>query len=229
VNGENGRYEIKLVCPAIWTPQVATLVRLHPEGFRVAYPPRRVNSVYLDTFDTDSVNDNLSGSGERDKLRWRWYGTRGMLRSQLELKRKRGTAGFKELCLIETPFDLPERTWPEVFAFLRDHASERFQIWLSRVSCATVINHYEREYYVSWDGQVRLTLDTRQVVYDQRFSSRPNLRYATPLADVVVIELKADVSWARRLSEALNALPFHPYRNSKYVNGYLATSEFLRG
>jgi hypothetical protein len=227
---EGERYEIKLVCAATWLPQIHALVRLHPEGFRVAYPPRRVNSIYLDTFDADSVDENLSGVGERDKLRWRWYGTVGMTRSQLELKRKRGMAGWKELCLIGAPFDLKNRTWPEAFAFLREHASERFQVWLSRVSCATVINHYEREYYASWDGQVRLTVDTRQAAYDQRFSNRPNLRFAAPIPDdVVVIELKTDVRLARRLSEALNAFPFHPYRNSKYVNGFTVTSEFLRG
>ncbi len=225
----NERYETKIVCPAAWLPSVHAVVRLHPEGFRVAFPPRRVNSIYLDTFDADSVRENLAGVGERDKLRWRWYGADGMARSQLELKRKRGLAGWKEVCLIDAPFDLENRTWSEAFAFLRRHASDPFRVWLKRASCATLINHYEREYYVSWDRQLRLTIDTRQAVYDQRFASHPNLRYPAPAPGTVVVEIKADVRLAGRLSEAINAFPFRPDRNSKYVGGFMATSEFLRG
>jgi len=225
------RYEIKLVCPAAWLPQVHMLVRLHPEAFRVAYPLRRVNSIYFDTLDVKGVLDNLDGASERNKLRWRWYGPSWLMEnSHLELKSKRGMAGFKELCSIQASFDpRRETTWDDALAFLRQQADDRFRVWLSQVSCATILNHYEREYYVSWDGQMRLTLDTRLAVYDQRFSRRPNLRYPTPLPDTMVIELKADAALADRLSDVLNALPFRPERNSKYINGFLVTSEFLMG
>jgi hypothetical protein len=226
-----GRYEIKLTCPMAWLPHVHTLVRLHPEAFRVAYPPRRVNSVYFDTFDVEGVLDNLDGASERNKLRWRWYGPSWLVEnSHLELKSKRGMAGFKELCPIQASFDPRCRTtWDDALAFLREQADDRFRVWLSQVSCATILNHYEREYYVSWDGQMRLTLDTQLAVYDQRFSRRPNLRYPTPQPHTMVIELKADAALADRLSDVLNALPFRPERNSKYINGFLITSEFLMG
>jgi len=225
------RYEIKLVCPMAWLPQVHALVRLHPEVFRVAYPPRRVNSVYFDTLDVEGVLDNLDGASERNKLRWRWYGPSWLVEhSHLELKSKRGMAGFKELCPIQASFDpRRETTWNDALAFLRQQADDRFRVWLSQVSCATILNHYEREYYVSWDGQIRLTLDTQLMVYDQRFSRRPNLRYPTPMPNTVVIELKADAALADRLSDVLSALPFRPERNSKYINGFLVTSEFLMG
>jgi len=225
------RYEVKLVCPMAWLPQVHTLVRLHPEVFRVAYPPRRVNSVYFDTLDVEGVLDNLDGANERNKLRWRWYGPSWLVEnSHLELKSKRGSVGFKELCPIQASFDpRRETTWDDALAFLRQQADDRFQVWLSQVSCATILNHYEREYYVSWDGQIRLTLDMRLAVYDQRFSRRPNLRYPTPLPDTMVIELKADTALVDRLSDVLKTLPFRPERNSKYINGFLVTSEFLMG
>jgi VTC domain len=226
-----GRYEIKLVCPMAWLSQVHILVRLHPEAFRAAYPPRRVNSVYFDTFDVEGVLDNLDGASERNKLRWRWYGPSWLVEnSHLELKSKRGMAGFKELCPIQGSFDPRcETTWDDALAFLRQQADDRFRVWLSQVSCATILNHYEREYYASWDGQMRLTLDTQLAAYDQRFSRRPNLRYATPLPDTMVIELKADAALADRLSDVLNTLPFRPERNSKYINGFLVTSESLMG
>jgi hypothetical protein len=223
------RYEIKLVCPVDWLPQVESVVRLHPEGFRMAFPHRRVNNIYLDSWDASSVASNLSGVGERAKLRWRWYGTiLGPNAGQLELKRKRGLVGWKEVCVVAEPLDL-ECPWSHVLDVLRQRADERFQVWLSQVSSPAIINHYERSYYVSWDGQLRLTLDTRQVVYDQRFSRYPNLRYRAPLVDTLIVELKADAHLAERLSAALGVLPFRPERNSKYVNGFMATSDFLRG
>ena len=226
-----GRYEIKLVCPSVWLPQVYLLVRLHHEAFYEHFTPWRVNSVYFDTLDVEGVLDNLDGASERNKLRWRWYGPSWLVEySHLELKSKRGRVGFKELCPIQASFDpRREATWDDVLAFLRQQADDRFRVWLSQVSCATILNHYEREYYVSWDGQMRLTLDTRLAVYDQRFSRCPNLRYPTPLPDTMVIELKADAALADRLSDVLNTLPFRPERNSKYINGFLVTSESLMG
>jgi hypothetical protein len=225
-----GRYEIKLVCPAVVAPQVRALVHLHPEGFRVAYPPRWVNSVYFDSFDVEGVMDNLDGASERDKLRWRWYGPDWPIeRSHLELKRKRGMAGFKELCSIGAAFDPRQATWHEALAFLRRHADDNFRVWLSQISCATILTRYEREYYASPDGEIRLTLDTRLSTLDQRFSRRPNLNRPSPPPGTMLIELKAEASQAQRLSQVINALPFRRERNSKYVNGFLVTAEALGG
>jgi len=225
-----GRYEIKLVCPAVHMPQVRALVRLHPEGFRVTYPPRWVNSVYFDSFDVEGVLDNLDGASERDKLRWRWYGSDWLIeRSHLELKRKRGMAGFKELCPIDASFNPRQATWSDALAFLRRHATQHFRVWLSQVSCATILTRYEREYYASPDGEIRLTLDTRLSTFDQRFSRRPNLNRPSPPPGTLLIELKAGASQAQRLSQVINALPFRPERNSKYVNGFLVTAEALGG
>lgn len=225
-----GRYEIKLVCPGVYAPQVRALVRLHPEGFRVTYPARWVNSVYFDSFDVEGVMDNLDGASERDKLRWRWYGPDWLVeRSHLELKRKRGMAGFKELCPIDALFDPRQGTWTEALSFLRRHADHHFRVWLSQISCATIITRYDREYYASPDGEIRLTLDTQLSTFDQRFSRRPNLSHPSPPPGTMLIELKADASQARRLSQVITALPFRPARNSKYVNGFLVTAEALGG
>jgi hypothetical protein len=52
------RYELKLVCEAPYLAQARSWLRLHPEGFRVAFPPRMVNSLYLDTPHLNSFNAN---------------------------------------------------------------------------------------------------------------------------------------------------------------------------
>lgn len=225
-----GRYEIKLVCPGVCRPQVHALVRLHPEGFRATYPARWVNSVYFDSFDVEGVMDNLASASERNKLRWRWYGPDWLIEnSQLELKRKRGKAGLKELCPVDASFDPRQATWADALSFLRRHADDNFRVWLSQVSCATILTRYLREYYASPDGVIRLTLDTQLATFDQRFSRRPNLTRPSPPPGTMLIELKADASQAQRLSQVITALPFRPQRNSKYVNGFLATAEALSG
>jgi hypothetical protein len=56
------RYEVKMIIEDIHHPVVQSWVRTHTAGFLESYPPRRVNNVYLDTFDMDNYMDNLSAS-----------------------------------------------------------------------------------------------------------------------------------------------------------------------
>ena len=68
------RCEIKFVVPEQELPTVMAHVRSHSAGFREAFPPRRVNSIYFDTYGWSNVDDHLAGVAERCKLRLRWYG-----------------------------------------------------------------------------------------------------------------------------------------------------------
>ena len=38
------------------------------------YEKRKINSIYLDTFDLNDFNDTVDGEKQRSKLRLRWYG-----------------------------------------------------------------------------------------------------------------------------------------------------------
>ena len=48
------RFEVKFSYPTHFDSQVMVWVKAHSQGFRTAYPPRRINNVYFDTpsFDT---------------------------------------------------------------------------------------------------------------------------------------------------------------------------------
>jgi hypothetical protein len=50
------RYEFKLAGRGYSPAQARSWIMLHPEGFRVAYPSRVVNNLYLDTVDLSSFN-----------------------------------------------------------------------------------------------------------------------------------------------------------------------------
>lgn len=230
LRAEPPRYEVKIPCAPHLLPQVQTWVRLHPAHWRVAFPPRQVNNVYFDTADCRMLNENLSGAGERGKLRLRWYGPDlgTVAGARLELKYKEGAVGWKDVCPLDVTLDLASLSWAEVYRALCQAADARFGLWLAQFSYPVLINCYQRAYYVAADQSVRLTLDTGLRVYDQRYSQRPNLFRPSPLAERVVIELKAAADHASyaRLAEAVARFPLRPDRHSKYAHGMVAAPDY---
>ncbi len=216
------RYEIKMTCDELYLPNVRSWVQLHPELFSVAYPPRRVNNVYLDTPEADSLADNLDGSGQRSKLRLRWYGeTRLVTQSTFELKCKANQLGWKEYCPIPGTFDLTKISWPELLPQLRTHAVGSIAVWLTAIDWPVLINTYMREYYESIDHQIRVTIDYNLAAYEQVTSPMPNISMLSFIDRLVVVEAKSDETLHRRLSNVLTSFPLRVERNSKYVNGVL--------
>ena len=83
------RIEIKDVLnPSVLCPFEKSL-RLSDLGFRQTYPPRKINSLYFDSLNLNSLEESIEGSSERTKLRLRWYGNeRSPTPSTFEIKRK---------------------------------------------------------------------------------------------------------------------------------------------
>ena len=218
------RYELKLTCDAPYLAQARTWIRLHPEGFRTAFPPRMVNSLYLDTPALNSFNANLEGVADRQKLRLRWYGEANaqslIAHPTLELKYKRNLLGGKKQQLLDCELDW-QRPFTHLLTTIQNAADPEWQQWLTAASQPTLINRYRREYYVTVDGAIRATLDYNQVAYDQRLSARPNVNKPLVMPDFVVIELKTTPEHIERLQWAIGRFPIPRSRNSKYVNGVL--------
>jgi hypothetical protein len=218
----NLRYEIKLTCDPHWLHQARSWIRLHSEGFGVAYPPRRVNSLYLDTLALTGLNENLVGVIERQKLRLRWYGdVLTEVKPNLELKQKYNMLGNKKVYPFPCSLDLTQ-PWQDVLSVIRANVPPDWQILLQIVNQPALLNRYQREYYVTPDGAVRATLDFDQIAYDQRLSPHLNLRYPLVMPDNVVVELKADQEHLKRLEEIAGGFPIPRNRNSKYVRGLLS-------
>ena len=97
-------------------------------------------------------------------------------------------------------------------------------MWLDTHIFAILINRYRREYFVSPDGKVRVTLDARQAVYDQRPRPRPNLSRRANLPDTLVLEIKFGRSDRKLGSNMMRGIPIRVSRNSKYVIGVRAIS-----
>ena len=68
------RYERKYRIENVDISLINQIVKMHPAGFRKAYPDRSVNNIYLDTPDFETYRANVAGVSERKKYRVRWYG-----------------------------------------------------------------------------------------------------------------------------------------------------------
>jgi hypothetical protein len=219
------RYELKLECEPVSYPQIAGWIRLHSAGFREAYAPRQVNSLYLDTLSWDALNDHIEGVPERRKLRFRWYGPDlGAANGQMELKNKNERAGWKLVQPVRGRIDLQHCAWAAVQQGLIDGLrgeplSQEQLLFQEMIRAARpfVINTYLRRYYVTADGRVRLTVDENLRAYDQWMTARPNLSFRLPLPDIIIVELKSDVQHAAALADILAEFPLRVHRHSKYI------------
>lgn len=219
----NLRYELKLASDNLSPAQARTWLRLHPEGFQVAYPTREINNLYLDTFDLKNFNDNLTGLSARQKLRLRWYGVlEGSLvvNPVLELKLKENMLGEKKRQQLAMVLDMT-RPYAEILKGIRSHVDQQWRSRLLAFTRPALINRYRREYYVSPDGAVRATIDYDLISYDQRIGSRPNLDRRLPLPAQVVIEVKSAPEHYQRLQRVMGYFPIPRTRSSKYVSGVM--------
>jgi len=215
------RYEIKMECEEIQYAQVRNWVQVNNAAFREAFPPRQVNSLYFDTAGLDSFNDHIESLPERRKFRFRWYGKAlRSARGQLELKCKRERVGWKYVLPVDADLDLYSHDWYDIqqkIALGIERAPDKLFYELLRVSNPLVIIVYEREYFVSFDEAIRLTVDYNLRAYDQWLSPRPNLDFQLPLVRSMMIEFKCAVEHSKQLADIIAEFPLRANRYSKYV------------
>lgn len=217
--GDEERHEVKFAAYVIEYDRLRHWLRLHPEGFISAYPDRQVNNVYFDTFDYRAYAENLAGVSERSKVRYRWYGdSSGPAAGTLEVKQKKNHFGRKQRFAVATPPWRAGRGWREVRRELRAGLPAAGRLWLDSNPLAIMLNRYRREYYCTADGAVRVTIDTRQQVFDQRYGDVLNLERPAVMQDTLVVEFKFSRDDRQRAVAMLQGFPLRIGRHSKFMN-----------
>lgn len=184
------------------------------EGMKVHHPTRFINNIYFDTLNFESYYENVEGESERNKYRLRWYGDRfNRISPVFEVKIKKDQVNKKRsLKLPEVDF----RSFEDV-EIIYDHVLESMEEEDSTLlfhlmnKIPTLLNGYKRDYFLSADGNTRLTIDRDMFFYNCR-NSQEHL-----LNDVMVVEVK----YASGVTPNIN---FDKYelilgKNSKYVSG----------
>ncbi len=194
------------------------MLKLNPAVFSKIYHRRFINNIYLDTPHLDAYHETLAGIANRRKVRIRWYGEMtGLITNPvLEFKIKRGLTGYK----ISVP--LVSFTLGDIFSrenlklVLEDSRIPEHLVQGTDVLEPTLLNRYERGYFLSGDKKFRATIDTNLTFHDIYGYAGKQRSISTP---DTVVELKyacEDDAGAERISYRF---PFRLSRNSKYATG----------
>lgn len=214
------RYERKFHV-SVATPQEAELaVAHHPAMFREIYHQRFVNNIYLDSPGLGSYIDNVDGVAARAKVRIRWYGELfGAIDAPiLEFKIKEGCLGMKESFALQ-PFVLDSNFDVQTLQDVVDSSGlpEPIAEALKALS-PVLLNRYSRKYFLSANGNYRVTVDTDLTSYRIGRYNNSFLHRATDRHHVIV-ELKYDKEMDDDVDRISSLFPFRVTKSSKYVSG----------
>lgn len=216
---EKLRYEIKMIFDALRLDEVRSWVYSHSDAFQIPFPPRQVNNIYFDTIERDLMTEHLDGVANRAKVRFRWYEESWLTKGgQIEIKVKNSQLGYKNIHKLSEVMDISQYTWVEIVEFLQKDMPEDLKLLFNNLS-PVIINQYQREYYVSMDGLIRVTLDYDMRAFEQSFGFSPNINFEQPLRNNVIIEMKSTKINHKRIADSLAEFPLYCTQNSKYLNG----------
>jgi len=214
------RYERKFFITEISSKDIDSIVKLHPAIFSEIFHERSVNNIYFDTPDLNNYFDNIDGNMYRIKSRIRWYGrTFGVIEKPvLELKIKNGLLGRKESYSLDT-FKLDSNfNMQKIVQIIQNKNIPEFVKIGIKSSQPTLLNKYNRKYFLSADKRYRITIDTNQVFY--RIGSQNNFFLNKIKNDLnVILELKYNIDADDDVNRITEHFPFRLTKSSKYISG----------
>lgn len=221
--GLDARHEVKFAAYMVDYSALRHWLHMHPAGFVTPFAERQVNNLYFDTWDYRAYAENLAGVSRRSKVRYRWYGcVEGPAAGALEVKQKRNHFGFKQRFAVEQAPYAPGDTWAQIRASMREQLAAGGRLWLDQNPLNVMLNRYQREYFVTADGKIRATIDTRQRIFDQRSGNVPNFSRLAITQDTLVVEFKFAREDRQLAVKLLADVPLRAGRHSKYMNAVRA-------
>jgi len=209
------RYELKYKFEHFSLDAVLQAVRLHPAGFKKAFPDRQINNIYFDSPGLTTLEDNVSGIANRKKFRVRWYGDEPKVieAPRFEIKVKQNMLGDKIVQSLN-PFSLDDLNG--VTNFVNQHSG------LNHGLKPVLMNSYLRSYFTTSDGMFRITVD-RDMRYHSLLMGGKFRRYMIRDNDLIM-ELKYDEALDGKTDRITQHLPFRQTKSSKYVTGVYLTN-----
>ena len=208
------RYERKYIIENVDLP--AFVYQIQNSSSLEVYKERKINNLYYDNINLDSIFDNIDGLSNRKKYRVRWYGdTFKSSIKQFEIKFKSEFLNSKKIINIGK-FQIKnhndfQQTYDKLIEILKKNDLPLFFEMQSKF--LKLYNFYKRKYYLSADENVRITVDS-------------DLKFYSPLTKNIfeekniIIEIKYNREF-KYVNEFKN-LRINKY--SKYVKGVLSTT-----
>jgi hypothetical protein len=212
------RFEVKFVGSTNSLGVIEPWIRTHTAGFIEPYPPREVNNIYFDTPSLGAFEENLVGASVREKVRLRWYGSGDKFgdKGTLEVKLRRNKLGWK---LSYPVSEMPrcDEPWRDAQSRIQRQLPPDARIHFDAHPMPSLINRYHRQYFLSSDGTIRLTVDTALQAFDQRYSRNPDFRRSIELPEMLVVEFKFSPDDRQRATEVIHGIPLRVSRSSMYA------------
>jgi SPX domain protein involved in polyphosphate accumulation len=217
---EELRYERKFYISDVSLSDVLLAVKMNTADFSEIFHVRQINNIYFDTPGFESYYDNTDGAYNRAKARIRWYGDTfsKAVTPTLELKIKKGLLGYKRNFILPD-FEIDERITKDKLTRLLLSAvgDESLKSYIHTLQ-PVLLNVYTRQYFISFDKTVRLTIDTGMHYY--KMMSFQSL-FISKIRDDngIVLEMKYNVENEEIINKISAQLPFLMTKNSKYLQG----------
>ena len=219
-DSESNRFERKFIIPERLTHSIEEVIKSNSALMRKIFYPRFVNNIYFDDQSFRFYFENIDGVCERMKMRIRWYGNLKdrIKKPVLELKQKHGLTGTKSFFRMPS-FNLSDIYQPGFLSSLFKKANldmRKKNLILSLKP--TLINRYQRKYFLSLDQKFRLTIDDHLEYFPV---SSPEQLSSGGLKDSLnkIMELKYSPIYQLESANITQEFPFRVIKNSKYVRG----------
>ena len=219
-DSESNRFERKFIIPERLTHSIEEVIKSNSALMRKIFYPRFVNNIYFDDPSFRFYFENIDGVCERMKMRIRWYGNLKdrIKKPFLELKQKQGLTGTKSFFRMPS-FNLSDIYQPGFLSslFQKTNLDMRKKNLILSLK-PTLINRYQRKYFLSFDQKFRLTLDDNLEYFPV---SSPELLSSRGLKDSLsmIMELKYAPIYQFESANITQEFPFRVIKNSKYVRG----------
>lgn len=146
------RIEKKFILGKYQNDKVEKLLLIN--GFTQIFLPRRINSIYIDTYNFDFAKDNINGVSRRKKIRFRWYND-NLNEIFLEEKNKQNFQVNKIVSKI--PFLVNKNFIVRDLQRYLDENNNKVSNYNYKFVLKT---NYLRSYWISSNKQLRATIDT---------------------------------------------------------------------
>ena len=221
------RYERKFAIDYLTFEQVEDFIIGNSFLFSEIYSQRQVNNIYFDDFSYSAYHQNIEGLSERKKFRIRWYGdTYGEVKNPiLEAKIKNSALGTKHHYKIVN-FEMNKIFDSNIFSNIFKKSNLKEQIYNEiTAQSPSLVNSYERKYYLSRDESFRITID-KNLSY---FYVSQNLKEVLTKNNQygIIVEIKYQSKDDKFLNLISNQFPFRLSRNSKYVQGFSSVHDII--
>ena len=198
--------------------------KLNSLPFHQTYPPRKVHSIYLDTPDFNCYYQSINGAYQRYKLRLRWYGVNDKASAQLEVKRKKGELGAKQVYL------LGKIDFSKITSVKKLHQQIVKTALAKKLSFAVIklLQHhspvlkttYTRKYWQHDLLPVRLTIDTDFSTSNIYFSDNMKVKPVDHQLEIVELKYAPGLENDHLASQVGQLFPLQLNQFSKYSRGF---------